>query len=321
MSDGLYNAYVSISNSQHTVNHDVACLVQRYMDRTHTVDGIAQLVIDEISDRFHAMVKQDKRSARLDDITLVIRNLGYPMGQLAVTATAPPTVKNPFNFSQSQPHPSTRGSAMPHPPVGMPHYENSQFFRKQFDTLPPSLAHQPYSHTPNVSTGSMYTPPQQHVYAMHSRPSDVYTTNSMYAENVHTMAHHPHPSGPNTQFSVTGQHTKLYSSSSTTSSAATAAASLPQGMRKSGSNPRVGLPPPVPQHGIRHHTHTHITHHTHIHITHITHTHTHHTFAGCAVYVRVHTCTVYTCTSTVSTVYTCTCAAASYTTFSAQAIC
>lgn len=233
MSDGLYNAHVAVSNSLHTVNHDIACLVQRYMDRTHVMDGIAQLVIDEISNRFHSMVRQEKRSARLDDITLIIRNLGYPMGSLVVTSTAPPAVQNPFDFTQSQPHPPVGVS-------GRPHYENSRFLQKQFDTLPSSISHQPYSHTTEMSGG--YTPHQPQLYSTHSRPPDTYITNSMYAEPSHGIPHHPHPSGPNVQYSRSGQPSELYPASSATPT-------HPQGMRTSGSDPRITLPPPVTHHG------------------------------------------------------------------------
>lgn len=145
MSDGVYDAYSSFSNSLHTVNHDVALLVQRHMDHTHDIQGVAQGVVDEIKHNFHMKLKQERRGARLDDITLVIRNLGYPMGRMvASNATAPPAMHNPFDFSQP---PKTS-------PAKKVVYENSEFISQQSVHEAPTYS-QPYSHV--LSTPGGYT--------------------------------------------------------------------------------------------------------------------------------------------------------------------
>ena len=142
MSDGVYDAYSSFSNSLHTVNHDIALLVQRHMDHTYDIQGVAQGVVEEIKTNFHKKLKQERRGARLDDITLVIRNLGYPMGRMvASNATAPPVMHNPFVFTQS---------------AKKVVYENSEIIKQQ--SVHESQAYsQPYSHM--LSTPVGYTQP------------------------------------------------------------------------------------------------------------------------------------------------------------------
>lgn len=149
MSDGVYDAYSSFSNSVHTVNHDIALLVQRHMDHTHDLQGVAQGVVEEIKDNFHRKLKQDRRGARLDDITLVIRNLGYPMGRMvASNATAPPAMQNPFDFSQSQ-HKSPAKKVV---------YENSDFI-SQHSVHEANPYHQPYRQMLSTTGGYTQTHP------------------------------------------------------------------------------------------------------------------------------------------------------------------
>lgn len=172
MSDGVYDAYSSFSNSLHTVNHDIALLVQRHMDHTRDIQGVAQGVVEEIKTNFHKKLKQERRGARLDDITLVIRNLGYPMGRMvASNATAPPAMHNPFDFSQSQ-HKSPAKKVV---------YENSEFIKQQ-SVHEPQAYSQPYSHM--LSTPGGYTQPHQPL-----------TTNAPN-QQPNTFVRPPHPVPP-----------------------------------------------------------------------------------------------------------------------------
>ena len=180
---------MSVSNSAHTVNHDIALLVQRYMDQTHNIDGIAQRVIAEVSNNFHTVVRQDKRSARLDDITLVIRNLGYPMGQLASTVTAPPTLQNPFDFSQQQLPPAQARVS----------YENSEYLLQHQQSVVNTSSHSPYTRMP-ISTASGYAAPSRQSFTQiqpaqtgHAPPLNLH--GSMYdrqpaPQSAHPATHH-----------------------------------------------------------------------------------------------------------------------------------
>ena len=220
MSDGLYNAYASVTSSSLTVNHDVACLVQRHMDKTHSIDRVAQKVIDEISGEFRALVQREKRSDRMDDITLIVRNLGYPMGQQGTTLTAPPSLQNPFNFGQL---PQQRAEmSTKH------HYENSPFLSKQTSTAFQTQMSSSPSHQQPYRLATNYP---KHFSQTHLHPTgqplpSEMNTNSMFTATGQSQypIHQPHPTGHNAQ----------YPSSSSSSSP----------MRKSGSEPRVSLPPP-----------------------------------------------------------------------------
>ena len=182
MSDGLYDAHSSVTNSSHTVNHDIAVLVQRQMDLTHDVMEVAQRVVEQVKSNFHVMLQQDKRSARLDDITLVIRNLRYPMGKLAgPTATAPPNLQNPFNFSQSQQQSTAKKV----------HYENSGFHQQQ------SMVERQLQY--NQTTAGGYTP----THHSHTQTHQPLTNRLPSQHNQHTTPYARQPQvqpSPHTQY-------------------------------------------------------------------------------------------------------------------------
>ena len=105
MSDGLYEAYSSCTKSAHTVNQDLGQLVQAEMDRCTDLFAVAQQVVNAVKTDFYAMLINEQRRSRMDDITLIVRNLGYPLGKRGILTapsivTAPPTTSNPFQFPQ-----------------------------------------------------------------------------------------------------------------------------------------------------------------------------------------------------------------------------
>lgn len=232
MSDGLYDAYATTTNSMHTVNHDIACLVQRHMDHMHDINEIAQKVIAETVSNFRAMVQRGQKVARMDDITLVIRNLGYPLGQLSGIVTAPATLKNPFNFSQSQPQTSQMSSNA--------HYENSRFHQQQ---SVPSTAVRSQMYVSTASNAGYTSPYYTHPPV---NPPPLSTTSEMKINSSYgrqdMMSHQPHPSGPNTQLSppyVPSSASDIHFPTSSTVSRVPSHNAL----RKSGSDSRVNSSP------------------------------------------------------------------------------
>ena len=60
------------------VNEDIAHLVAQEMKKTSDLSVVAQNVVEKVKSLFCTSCRDGRRSGRLDDITLVVRNLGYP---------------------------------------------------------------------------------------------------------------------------------------------------------------------------------------------------------------------------------------------------
>ena len=155
MSDGLYEAYGMCTKSMHTVNQDLGLLVQSEMNKCTDLYEVAQRVVQHVKDTFYSMLINEQRSSRMDDITLVIRNLGYSLGSQARPPqpvprpvpqdiyTAPPSQHNPFDFSQS-PH---RGYDEFHPQQSM---------------IEPGTAHRPRAYAYHqLPPGHQWHPPER----------------------------------------------------------------------------------------------------------------------------------------------------------------
>ena len=78
MSDGLYEAYEAWTHRPTMVNDDIAHLVAQEMKKTSDLSVVAQNVVESVKNLFRTTCKKDKRSGRIDDITLIVRNFGYP---------------------------------------------------------------------------------------------------------------------------------------------------------------------------------------------------------------------------------------------------
>lgn len=102
MSDGLYDALAAVTKSPQTVNHDLALLVQRHLDYVASLDEVAEKVIAEVSTNFRSIVQHNHESARMDDITLIVRNLGYPLGQISRNMGTPASMMGTRQYENSQ---------------------------------------------------------------------------------------------------------------------------------------------------------------------------------------------------------------------------
>ena len=174
------------------------------MDLTHNLADVAQTIAGRVTSEFQAMLSREHRGARLDDITLVIRNLGYPMGKLAGTTTAP-SVQNPFNFSQ--------------PPRPQHHYANTDYHHQ-------TSAQYPGQQFSAATGGGGYNPAHYSQTQIHvPRPDHMQMPHlshaSMRPTAAYTQIQQPH------QFQV---QPDPYAPSSTS------------GMRRSGSDSRVNQP-------------------------------------------------------------------------------
>lgn len=60
------------------VNDDIAQLVVQEMKKTSDLSIVAQNVVENVKSHFYTACRDGQRSGRLDDITLIVRNFGYP---------------------------------------------------------------------------------------------------------------------------------------------------------------------------------------------------------------------------------------------------
>ena len=105
MSDGLYEAYEAWTGRPHLVNEDIAHLVAEEMKKTSDLSTIAQNVVEKVKYLFRSTCRDGRRSGRLDDITLIVRNFGYPV-------PLPHTQSYPGDMANST-HSSVGGSGQP----------------------------------------------------------------------------------------------------------------------------------------------------------------------------------------------------------------
>ena len=90
MTDGLYEAYESWTHRPAMVNEDLAHLVAKEIRASTEFHLVAQNVVENVKTKFQQSCKKGKQAGRLDDITLIVRNFGYPnLSHPSVPSTAP----------------------------------------------------------------------------------------------------------------------------------------------------------------------------------------------------------------------------------------
>lgn len=168
MSDGLYEAYEAWTHRPKFVNDDIAHLVAEEMKKTSDLSIVAQNVVEKVKHLFRTTCRDGRRSGRLDDITLIVRNLGYPMA-------FPHTQSFPPDIAYSTPS-SVSGS-------GLSTLQESP--RIQPSMSYPSHMHGytaqhggPFYHTAGVGPGVSYgnSAPQNHPVYSGSNPGGYGTT-------------------------------------------------------------------------------------------------------------------------------------------------
>lgn len=115
MSDGLYEAYEAWTNRPDRVNEDIAHLVAQELKNSVDLKLVAQNVVDKVKSLYRNTCKKDRRSGRLDDITLVIKTLGH------------------LPLTRSQSTISPRHHVQPYPPSYIPPTTTAPVTDKQFD--------------------------------------------------------------------------------------------------------------------------------------------------------------------------------------------
>ena len=97
MTDGLYEAYEAWTRRPRLVNDDIGHLVAKEMRECSEFELVGQNVVEKVKHVFQRSCQNENRLGRLDDITLIVRNFGYPP-----------------HLTHSQSYPSGIGSKPPH---------------------------------------------------------------------------------------------------------------------------------------------------------------------------------------------------------------
>ena len=75
MSDGLYDAYQFCTQRPDFVNRDLGYLIAQEMKQSTDIAAVAQNVVKKVKQLYRSTCKKNGHKGRIDDITLIIRNL------------------------------------------------------------------------------------------------------------------------------------------------------------------------------------------------------------------------------------------------------
>ncbi len=137
MSDGLYEAYEAWTKRPDHINDDIAHLVSQEMKKCEDIRIVAQNVVDKVKYLYYDTCRKGRRSGRLDDITLIIKNIGkspfirmqssgpgHIMSPSRVREPLPPTAPittKQFDFTHQQQQPLVAGGYQNYPPQDFNH--------------------------------------------------------------------------------------------------------------------------------------------------------------------------------------------------------
>ncbi|XP_051015968.1 TGF-beta-activated kinase 1 and MAP3K7-binding protein 1 isoform X1 [Acomys russatus] len=110
MSEGLYKA-LEAAHGPGQANQEIAAMIDTEFAKQTSLDAVAQAVVDRVkrihSDTFASGGERAKFCPRHEDMTLLVRNFGYPLGEMSQpTATPAPggrvyPVSVPYSSAQS----------------------------------------------------------------------------------------------------------------------------------------------------------------------------------------------------------------------------
>ena len=134
MSDGLYEAYEAYTKRPSFVNQDLGYLIAQEMRRSADITSIAQNVVESVKQLYRSTCKRSGSKGRLDDITLIIRNLNFFTGLHH-------TVSYPGGMSSLGYIPQNTAPVLPNP-------QQNQFFPGYPTMTPGGFRPSPQGYTP-----------------------------------------------------------------------------------------------------------------------------------------------------------------------------
>ncbi|XP_015449021.1 TGF-beta-activated kinase 1 and MAP3K7-binding protein 1 [Pteropus alecto] len=110
MSEGLYKA-LEAAHGPGQANQEIAAMIDTEFAKQTSLDAVAQAVVDRVkrihSDTFASGGERAKFCPRHEDMTLLVRNFGYPLGEMSQPAASPAPggrvcpVSVPYSSAQS----------------------------------------------------------------------------------------------------------------------------------------------------------------------------------------------------------------------------
>ncbi|XP_010843533.1 PREDICTED: TGF-beta-activated kinase 1 and MAP3K7-binding protein 1 [Bison bison bison] len=92
MSEGLYKA-LEAAHGPGQANQEIAAMIDTEFAKQTSLDAVAQAVVDRVkrihSDTFASGGERAKFCPRHEDMTLLVRNFGYPLGEMSQSAPSP----------------------------------------------------------------------------------------------------------------------------------------------------------------------------------------------------------------------------------------
>uniref|UniRef100_A0ABI7YHE0 PPM-type phosphatase domain-containing protein n=1 Tax=Felis catus TaxID=9685 RepID=A0ABI7YHE0_FELCA len=110
MSEGLYKA-LEAAHGPGQANQEIAAMIDTEFAKQTSLDAVAQAVVDRVKrihgDTFASGGERAKFCPRHEDMTLLVRNFGYPLGEMSQPAASPAPggrvypVSVPYSSAQS----------------------------------------------------------------------------------------------------------------------------------------------------------------------------------------------------------------------------
>ena len=210
MSDGLYEAWLAYTDQDASkANIAIARMVaEQIRVKQQSMEVAAKIVVDSVVSAVQSTYANSQKSEcrRLDDITLMIHNLGYDalecqlngIVNFPLTTTPVPSVPPPMNTYISQPGGGHQGQ--PHSTF---HQGGNQYIQHMQSYDPRYIG----SQFPRAQTPNYYTPPT-YAHPPGTRPENPFVFPAQAQQPVPAPpgpSHYPQPSGqeyPGTNYNV-----------------------------------------------------------------------------------------------------------------------
>ncbi|XP_049627561.1 TGF-beta-activated kinase 1 and MAP3K7-binding protein 1 [Suncus etruscus] len=114
MSEGLYKA-LEAAHGPGQANQEIAAMIDTEFAKQTSLDAVAQAVVDRVrrihGDTFASGGERAKFCPRHEDMTLLVRNFGYPLGELSQSAPSPAPATGGRVYPVSVPYSSAQSTS------------------------------------------------------------------------------------------------------------------------------------------------------------------------------------------------------------------
>ncbi|KAG5212726.1 hypothetical protein R6Z07F_005434 [Ovis aries] len=114
MSEGLYKA-LEAAHGPGQANQEIAAMIDTEFAKQTSLDAVAQAVVDRVkrihSDTFASGGERAKFCPRHEDMTLLVRNFGYPLGEMSQSAPSPAPAAGGRVYPVSVPYSSAQSTS------------------------------------------------------------------------------------------------------------------------------------------------------------------------------------------------------------------